>query len=283
MLKLASVRLYALVLAAGLFLTASPAWAQYRPQPVSNPATGESYHIELSAALWSPSADINVSSESLGIPGTNINFKDDLGLSDQRFAQLKLVLRATKRNKFRVEFIPIKYEQSATLTKDIIFNGQRYRIGLPVNSTLDWKAWRFAYEIDVISRDRGFLGIVLDAKYTDVQATLASSVANEFAHAKAPIPAIGGIGRFYVMPNISVTAELTGLKVPDIGTQTVGGQTEPKYRAHYADFDLYGTVNFTNNIGAQLGFRSFDVGYLVTTDTGSLTMKGVYFGVVARY
>ncbi len=39
----------------------------------------------------------------------------------------------------------------------------------------------------------------------------------------------------------------------------------------------------TNNIGAQLGYRSFDVGYLVDQDTGSFTLKGLYFGVVARY
>ena len=52
---------------------------------------------------------------------------------------------------------------------------------------------------------------------------------------------------------------------------------------HYVDFDLYGTVNFTNNIGAQIGYRSLDVGYVVDTDTGAFKLKGIYFGVVARY
>ena len=52
---------------------------------------------------------------------------------------------------------------------------------------------------------------------------------------------------------------------------------------HYVDVDIYGTYNVTNRVGVQVGFRSFDLGYLVKEDTGSFTLKGVFFGVVARY
>ena len=55
------------------------------------------------------------------------------------------------------------------LTREIIFNGQKYTVNLPVNSSLDWKSYRFALETDVVSQDRWFLGFVLDAKYTDCQ------------------------------------------------------------------------------------------------------------------
>lgn len=278
MLNLSALRLYAAAALAGLLLTAAPALAQYRPQHVSDPATGESYHIEFSAALWAPTATIGIASESLGIPGTTIDFKNDLGLTDQKFPQFKLVLKATRRNKFRVEFIPISYTQSATLNRTIVFNGQRYNLGLPVNSTLDWKAWRFAYELDVISRDRGFLGLVLDAKYTDMQATLTSPVTAEYAHAKAPIPTVGAIARIYVMPNISVTGEFTGATLDWVPQSIRKNDT-----GHYYDFDVYGTVNFTDHVGAQVGYRSLDLGYLVGNDSGALTMKGMYFGAVVRY
>ena len=36
-------------------------------------------------------------------------------------------------------------------------------------------------------------------------------------------------------------------------------------------------------IGAQVGYRSFDLGYVVQDDTGSFELRGLYFGVVARY
>jgi hypothetical protein len=49
------------------------------------------------------------------------------------------------------------------------------------------------------------------------------------------------------------------------------------------DIDIYGTVNFSDNFGVKGGFRSLDMGYLVKQDSGSFTLKGIYFGVVARY
>jgi len=271
-----TIRMYAAVgVAVATVLAAQPAHAQFTPRPLSDPATGEDYRIEGAANLWFPSAKIAVSSERFGIQGTTIDFKTDLGLTDQTFADFRLVLKPSRKSKFRFEFVPIKYEQSATLRKTIIFNGQRYDIGLPVNSLLEWKAYRLAYEFDFISNDRGFAGFVVEAKYTDVKVDLVSPLATEFAHARAPIPAIGGIGRVYVVPNISITGEFTGFKLPE--------ELVKDTRAHYIDFDLYGTVNFTNNVGAQFGYRVLDMGYLVDTDLGEMVLKGIYFGIVARY
>ena len=279
MVKTTAVRLCLLIAAVSLYGTA-PARAQFTPRTLSDPATGEKYHIEASVGLWKPTTEMTISSESLGIAGSTIDFKKDLGLKDQSFPEFHLVLRPSKRNKLRFQLIPIKFNQESILVRDIIFQGIRYRVGLPVNSQLDWKAYRFGYEFDVVSRDRGFAGFILDAKYTDVLASLQSPIDFESLHAKAPIPTIGGIGRFYLVPNISITGELTGFKIPDsVSTQ---------YKGHYADLDIYGTLNFTNNVGAQVGYRSFDLGYsvkknAVVADSGSFVLKGLYFGVVARY
>lgn len=275
-----SVRLYVwAALTAALVLLASPAHAQYRPRPLNDPATGEQFHIEGAAAWWFPSATMTVSSESLGIAGSTIDFKSDLGLEDKRLPALQLVLRPARSHKFRLQYVPIKYETSTTLRRTIIFNGQAYPVNAPVTSTLEWKAYRLGYEFDFITKNRGFGGFIIEAKYTDVAVQIDASSGSfrisEFAHAQLPIPAIGGIARFYVVPNISVTAEVTGFKLPD--------SIDDRYKAHYVDVDIYGTVNFTNYVGAQVGYRSLDLGYLVKSDTGSLKLKGLYFGVVARY
>jgi hypothetical protein len=195
-------------------LQPTPALAQFRPRPLADPATGERYHIEAAAGYWFPTAEMSIASQSLGIVGSTIDFKNDLALTDQHFPEVHLELKAGP-SKLRLQYIPISYEQTGVLTRDLIFNGQKYRVGLPVNSTLDWKAYRIGYEFDFISTDRGFGGFILDLKYTDVTATLASPVVSDFTQAKAPIPAIGGIFRVYVVPNISITGEVTGFKLPD--------------------------------------------------------------------
>jgi hypothetical protein len=275
MVKSAS-RLYRrAALAALLCSVAATASAQYQPRALNDPATGEKYHIEAGAGYWFPTADLVVSSEQLGIPGSAINIKRDLGLTDQRFPVLNLELRPARSHKFRLNYIPATYTQTTTLSQDITFNGIRYRLGLPVNSTFDWKTLEIGYEYDFVVKNWGFVGFDLLAKYTDVQISLASPIATEFAHARGPIPALGGIGRFYVVPNISITGEFSAFKIPD--------SIDSRYNAHYVDIDIYGTMNFTNNIGVKGGFRSRDVGYLIKSDSGAFTLKGIYFGAVLRY
>ena len=260
-----------------MVLSAASAHAQYG-RGLSDRATGETYNVEIGGYFWNPTPTIGISSESLPIVGqtaTRIDFVNDLGIEKTRFKQLKLVLRPATKHKFRFEYTPISYEADGTIRRDVIFNGIIFPVALPVQTEMTWKAYRFAYEFDFIYRDRGFLGLVLEAKYTDVQATLTNIIDTQFVHARAPIPAIGVIGRVYVAPNISITGEFGGFKLPE--------GIDEDYRAKYYDFDLYGTVNFSDNFGAQVGYRSFDVFYKIDQDEGALVMKGLYFGGVARF
>ena len=124
--------------------------------------------------------------------------------------------------------------------------------------------------------------MLLEAKYTDVNATLSTAFAGvtdvEFAHARAPIPAIGLIGRVYPAPNISITGEFSGFRYHSdavLENQDYGGK--------FFDFDIYGTVNFTDHFGAHAGYRSFDVFYKVKEDNGQMTLKGLYFGADVRF
>jgi hypothetical protein len=263
-------------LAAAFLLTAAPAQAQFRPRPMSDPATGETYHIEASAGFWNTSSDMAISSEGLGIIGSTINFKTDLGLDSGRFRELRLVLRPSTKHKFRFEMIPISMSQlDHPLTRTIVFNGQAYPISARVNSEFDWTAYRFAYEYDFLTRERWFAGFIFDIKQTDVSAKLETPIIHEFVRARGPLPAIGGIGRFYVVPAISITGEFTRMPVKEQITEDIHGR--------YSDLNIYGTVNFTNNVGAQAGYRKFDVGYKFEDDTGAFKVKGMYFGIVARY
>ncbi len=193
---------------------AVPASAQSVVQPSSSSrATGENYHVEISGSLWDPTPAIFISSESIeGILGDRIDFVEDLGIEKSWFTQLKVVLRPGTKHKFRFEYTPIKYQAETVLQRDIVFNGIQFRVALPIESEMTWRAYRFAYEWDFIYRDRGFVGLVLEAKYTDVKAQLTNVFDAEFVRARAPIPAIGVIGRGYVAPNISITSEFTFFK-----------------------------------------------------------------------
>src|SRR3954468_13916150 len=108
-MKSASARLYAATSAAALLLTlAAPAAAQYKPRPVEDPATGETFHIEAGASFWNPSSNLVVESAGSGalsgIGGSAIDAKRDLGFVDKRFPEFDLILRPAPAHKFRLQY-----------------------------------------------------------------------------------------------------------------------------------------------------------------------------------
>lgn len=257
-------------------LAALPASAQPRGRVAfSDPATGETYRVEVGGYLWNPTPTLLITSESLGIIGDQVDFVEDFAMERSTFRQLKVVLRPARKHKLRFEYTPIRYENEALLQRNIIFNGQLFQVSLPVLAEVRWDAMRFGYEWDFLYRDRGFLGLLLEAKYTAVEGSLENVlVGREFVSARAPIPAIGLIGRGYVAPNVSITGEFSGFRLPNI---------DENYGGTYYDFDLYGTINFSDNVGVQAGYRSLTVYYRVDLDEGDLKMKGLYFGGVLRF
>jgi hypothetical protein len=256
-----------------LVMTSGTASAQYRAgRGATSGVSGEDYHVELAYALWNPTPDIQISSESLGIVGSTIDGVVDLGFEKSRFHDFRVVLRPSRKFKFRFGVTPIKYEGDTTLTRTIVFNGQRYTVGLPVTSLLEWKSWRFGIEYDFIARPGGFLGFIVEAKYTDLNVELAAPIIAEFTQVKVPIPTIGAIGRVYVTENFAITGELTGLKL------TIQEDT-----GKYLEFDLNAMFNFTPNLGVQGGYRTLSLDYDVEQDFGNMDLKGLYFGGVARF
>ena len=154
------------LLLAACTLVPSTARAQFVPRPMADAPLAERYIIEAQGGFWNPGPTMSITSESLGIIGSTIDFKTDLGLKQTRFKQFRATLHPARKHKFRFEYIPIDYKQNTVLRRDIVFNGQRYNVGVPVISELDWKAYRFSYEYDFISMAKGFGGFVLDLKQT---------------------------------------------------------------------------------------------------------------------
>lgn len=266
------IRLTALTVAC-LWGAAAPAWAQF--QVPAEPAVGEDYHVEASFGFWNPTPSLLVNSESLGILGTDVDLVEDLGIEKKNLGKVNVVLRPATKHKFRFEYLPIQYEAESTVRREFVFNGQRYRVGLPVNTQADFKTYRVGYEYDFIYRDRGFVGALIDVKYTDVNVALSSVIGDEFTTAVAPIPTIGLVGRGYILKNLAIGGEFSYFRIPE--------NASDDYDGRYRDFDVYGTFNVTNNFGATVGFRSVDVFYKADNDTGALTFNGLYLTGVVRF
>lgn len=273
MIRLSRVMAAAAGACALVVLSSVPARAQYGRPMMSDPATGEKFHVEAAIILWNPNLEAVVSSESLGIVGTEIDVKSDLQFEDKTLREFRFVLRPARKHKFRIAYLPVSYDSDVMLERRIVFNGIAFDVGLPVQSEFKWNTWRLGYQYDFVSRDRVTAGFILEARLTDASLDLRSPIDDEFSEARGPLPGIGGVVRVYPAKNFAITGEITGFKIPEIDG----------YEGNLFDIDISGTYNFTNNIGVTGGFRSLDIGYIAEDDNGDLTLKGLYFGAVARF
>ena len=215
-----------------------------------------------------------MSSEQFRQLGSDINVVTDLGYKPTRFKDMRIVLRPSKKSRFRVQYTPIRHEAVTALQRAVVFNGQRYDVALPIQSAVDWKVWRFGYEYDFVYLPRGFVGVLLEARYTQFGAELNSAINSEFTTAKAPLPALGLVGRGYILSNVAINFEVTGFQLPNI---------DEKYEANYFDWDIHGTVNLTNNFGMQVGWRKMTNFLRIENDLGDLRFQGMWFGAAVRY
>ena len=156
----------------------------------SRPAIGENYRVEISASWWKPKVIGIITSDRLDLIGSRVDFVTDLGFEETRFRDLKVVVRPGIKHKIRVQYTPIAYEASANFSRDIVFNGIKFPVSIPVESRFEWKILRVGFQYDVVSNDRGFVGFLLEGRYTQFRSELTSVLSDEFTVVKAPLPSV---------------------------------------------------------------------------------------------
>lgn len=259
--------------AVALLAVTARAEAQFRPQ-ASGP---EDYHVELGVMFWQPDPELTLTTGDVNV-GT-VDFVQEFGIGKERFRDVRAVLKGG-RHKVRFGYTPIRYDQDAVLTRTITFQNVTFPVTADANANINWDVYRFGYEFDIISRDRGFLGIVGELKYNKVKAdvtatgpvqgsvqTLTASVDE-----KPPIPTVGVAARGYLAKYVSVSGEFTAFKYEN-----------DEFIGKFYDFDIQATAHLGRNLGASVGYRSLDVDFLVDGDAGTMKMKGPYVGGFLRF
>jgi hypothetical protein len=267
--------------AGGGLLAPRAASAQYRPAAAGdNGGIAENYHIEAAYGWWNATPELIVNSESLGILGSDVDLISDLGIEKHRLGKFNLVLKPAMKHRLKYEHLPIKYETDAIpVHREFVFNGQRYSIGLPVTTSVNFSTNSLGYEYDFLHFPMFYVGASINVKLTTLDVDLQSPVGAEFFKQTAPIPAIGFAGRGYLTKNMSVDSEIQFFRIPQSLQEQIQGD------GSYNDFDIHTTYNINKYVGTQLGWRKTTLFYQTNdlANTGDLKFTGIYFGGVIRY
>jgi hypothetical protein len=244
---------------------ASPAAAQ------ANNSAGE-----FSVLLWTPEPVLTLQSGMLtNVTGiATVDFVQEFGIAKKTFPEFRLV--AGGSHNLRFSYVPVRYDAEAIIQRTITFRGQTFNVGAPASTNIKWDIWRFGYQWDFVSRERGYLGFVAELKYNTLDAGIESPLlaAPATTEQKAAIPTFGVAARGYVHPNVAITGEFTGFSI-DLD--------EEEFEGEAWDFDIGAFVTFGDHVGVQGGYRSVKVEYTVDDDSGNLELRGLYFGGIVKF
>ena len=268
------------VLLLGLLLSARPAAAQLGPAGAGFPI-GESHRVEILGTLWSPASDLTAVSRVAGASGATRGAAGVPDAAVPRFTDLRLRLRLRRRHRIHVEHLPVRYPAATTLDRVLAVEGVAFEPGPPVASTLTWKTWRLAYEYDVFHGTRGSLGLLMEARYTDLEIAIdgacGTAAACGLTRTRRPIPAGGGVLRLYPSPVILIAAEASVLRMPGAVGDYLG------YAGELLDYDVYAALNFIRAFGLQVGYRSRRLNLRAADQDADLRLEGVYVGALLRF
>jgi hypothetical protein len=284
----------------GVLLASAPARAQSAPpppvaeQPVAEQPVAERYHAELAIGGWgtapstiqysdtetvtttNSSSTTGTTTTTTNVVGSNIDFKQQLGLVNRVLPEFHLTVRLWPKHKLRAEFVPLYYKQTAALTSTLNYNGQTYATADLVASSLHWNPFQIGYEYDVVAGGRGFAGGIVGLNYQSISTSLSDAARSSTVDLRIPMPGLGIAGRYYPAPAVSLTGTFIGYDLPGSATNTHG---------HAFAIDAVATLSLSRFVGFQGGYRSLAASYVwaSSTNTGTFRIGGPFLGGVVRY
>ncbi len=157
--------------------------------------------------------------------GEDIDFKDDLGLSDRDFPVGRASLRLGRNHRIRLGYTQIGYRGDENIKREIEFRGETYEAGRRVKTDFDMRyaqlgwSWQF---INLLG-DRLRLGTLVDLKGMDIKSSLVAPGDETFEKVEESgditfaFPTVGLAADLAPMKRISVYAEAAGMTAGSYG------------------------------------------------------------------
>lgn len=225
---------------------------------------------------WDSAISGNIQTVISGVPETELDVKNDLGMKDEGVFNGEVFLKAGSFT-FRVAYTPLKFTGSAVLSQSIDFDGNTFPVGTPVSSKLETKMVDGDVQWDLLNPDLGVasmnLGIFLRLKYVDGSVEISStdpllplSATQDF---RLPIPEIGAAAGIGFLKNIvRADARVSGMAYSG---------------SHLYEGDAFLSVIPFPFLRLQGGYRFIDLKADENELTATLKIKGPYAGIQVAF
>ena len=160
--------------------------------------TNERVRLSLGFMHVSSTTDIRLDS-SAGLPGTQINAENVLGLDSSDFEpKFQAMIRAGERHRLRFDYFTLDRTGNTTLTSadaPIVFRDVVLQVGDPVQTNLSMRTLGINYEYSFIHRENFELAATIGLNDTDISAQARVSTQTRHVDQKedqaGPLPTLG--------------------------------------------------------------------------------------------
>jgi outer membrane protein len=167
------------------------------------------------ADYWIPTFKGDLRVGDNGAPGTEINLKDDLGISNENIPGAEAYFEVGN-HEIGLAYSLVNFSGNKDIIKEIVFNGKTYNVSDHVESELKTSMIDLEYQYKLLNFKNILaglsLGIIAKVKYFDGDVRIHSSVDDTKKNIHVPIPMIGVGAKIGLLANIlEARAKITGM------------------------------------------------------------------------
>ncbi|HKI61859.1 MAG TPA: hypothetical protein VKA31_06150 [Mariprofundaceae bacterium] len=231
----------------------------------------ETVSVKLGYMVLTPSGQFGATAAGPIAATNKIDMKNDLGFkkSQQPTGEVAFQLGDSRLS---VGFVPLKFEGTGALNRNVTYNGQTYTAGTTVTSSLKADIFDVGYTYYLINMDdlpsRAQLGIEAAVKIVNAKTSLSGGGITSSKNATVPIPTIGLRGRIALADFIGVVGR--------VGYLGYSGNS-------FLDADAQIEFSPVPTLGIYAGYRQIKLKVDSSNVFVDTTFKGPYAGAFFRF
>lgn len=230
--------------------------------------------VEFEGRYWITDLTAEAKVTGSGI-GTDIDLKDDLGIKDEDFPDVRFTWYPGPNSKVRLAYTQVAYSGDKTIGRTIAFDGKIYTIGTRVITYYDVKYLRLGWTWQFINIVKGKVkfGTLVEAKGALVDISL---------DAPYLIPPIKESEKFIGgLPTVGAALDINPHKLVNVFAE-VSGIYAGKY-GYFLDGEAGIKIIPIKNVSVVGGYRIFDVTVEDEPDLAQLRISGPFIGATLRF
>ena len=210
--------------------------------------------VWLKAGVFRASVDtsLKVDDAKLGIPGTSIDFEDDLGFGENAWKpKIEGGARLGKAFRIEADYFSLGRSGSAIIDEEIRIDDTVFPVNAEVDASFRTDVWRIAAGWSPLHTDKGELGLSAGVHLTRARYSFLANVAGaqlvEEKSKTIPLPNVSLFGNYNINKTFGVNGRV------DLLSMKMGG-----YKGSLVDAQATVSARVHRNIGAGLGYRYVD-------------------------